>query len=200
MNRFEQRKAATHQNLLRAAREVIVAQGYENVDILTITERADVSKATFYQHFENKEACVRELILHGFQALEAEIFSSEKVATSPRAWVQESLTKLFQWAEDNRAFVLIMVGGHASSELNAFGRGHMVEVSQRILSEGIPGLSLRYSAEITAQLVTGTTIHMLGWWLESGSPLSADEMAAMLSDILWRSLIVPGDDVPPHAS
>ncbi len=61
LTRHEQRKAATRQSLLDAARDVIAAKGYNNVEILDITDYANVSKATFYKHFPNKEACVRAL-------------------------------------------------------------------------------------------------------------------------------------------
>ena len=80
-DRHSQRKAVTRQKLIDATQEVIVQKGYTQVDILDITERANVSRGTFYQHFRNKQECVRALMQQGFDALSAEISSSK--ATFP---------------------------------------------------------------------------------------------------------------------
>ncbi|HML20704.1 MAG TPA: TetR/AcrR family transcriptional regulator [Aggregatilinea sp.] len=193
MNRYEQRKAATHQRLIAAARELIGAQGYENVDILDITERANLSKATFYQHFPNKEACVRALILQGFEALTQQIFDSERTTPNRWEWARDSFYKLFAWADENRRFVLIMVGGHASSELNSFGRAYMAQISQRIISERMPWFRELYAPELAAQFITGATIQMLGWWLEAETPYSANDMALLLTELFKRAFGMKSD-------
>lgn len=204
MNRYEQRKAATHQSLIEAARELIGTQGYESVDVLDITERANLSKATFYQHFANKEACVRVLILQGFDQLTQEIFSGGRAASARGEWARDSFYKLFRWSEENRPFVLIMVGGHASSELNATGRAYMAEICQRIIAGHIPLVAQRYSPEIAAQFITGATIQLLGWWLESESSYSAEDMAVLLSELFKGAFGVKHDgpdlDMKPNLS
>ena len=81
-SRHAQRKAATHQGLIDAARDVIAEKGYNHVDILDITERANVSKATFYKHFANKEACVREL-MSLWRLCEADIVHNPETAGQP---------------------------------------------------------------------------------------------------------------------
>ena len=47
-DRHERRKAATHQRLIDAARDLISAKGYSQVDILDITERADAFVSSTY--------------------------------------------------------------------------------------------------------------------------------------------------------
>lgn len=189
MNRHDQRKAATHQSLLETARHVIVEKGYDNVEILDITERADVSKATFYKHFPNKEECVRELMLQGFDALVAQIFSDRRTAKTSEVWAIDSVAKAFAWAETNRELMLIMVGGAASSRLNAFGRQYMVEISERLLVEyGPPEEFGPYSNVIMAQVVTGIMIQFLGWWLETDHEHNARQMAELVFRLLRNGL------------
>lgn len=184
-SRHEQRKAATHQALIDACREVIVEKGYNRVEILDITERADVSKATFYQHFPNKEACVRELMQQGFDALVEEILRAHTTAPSQPLWVHNSLARAFNWADENRAFMLIMVGGAASTELNQFGRQYMVEITENTIIDRIrPFTDLRYPPPLQAQIVTGIFIQLLGWWLETDTGYTAGEMADIIQDVL----------------
>lgn len=189
-SRHEQRKAATHQDLIDAARDVIAEKGYNNVDILDITERANVSKATFYKHFTNKEACVRELMEQGFDALVAQIIQVKRDETITPEWVENSFRQVFSWAEDNREFLLIMVGGAASTQLNAFGRTYMAQVVERtIMSEfAQPHIHQRFSTTIQAQIITGTVIQLLGWWLENDTDYSAADMAAIVREALLTGI------------
>lgn len=188
-NRHKQRKAATHQKMLCAVREAVVEKGYSHVDILDITERANVSKASFYKHFANKEECVRELMQQGFDALVEQIFAGERTAPSRQEWVLNSLRQVFNWSEANREFLLIMVGGAASSRLNTFGRNYMLEIIERVMAEfGADQESTRYSPQINAQITTGVMIQVLGWWLENDTGYSADEMASLIHDVLKNGL------------
>lgn len=185
-SRHEQRKAATHQDLIDAARDVIAERGYNHVDILDITERADVSKATFYKHFANKEACVRELMQQGFDALVEEVLSVDRPQTITPEWITNSFEKVFTWAEENRDFLLIMVGGAASTQLNAFGRNYMAQVVERtITSEFIPeDAPARFAPTIQSQIITGIVIQLLGWWLENETEYSAADMALIVQEAL----------------
>ncbi|MER7834338.1 TetR/AcrR family transcriptional regulator [Streptomyces sp. NPDC096040] len=53
-NRFERRRAATRQALVRAARQILAESGDAGVSIQAIAERADVGFGSFYNHFESK--------------------------------------------------------------------------------------------------------------------------------------------------
>lgn len=193
LNRHEQRKAATHQSLIDAARELIVERGYNNVDILDITDRANVSKATFYIHFANKEACVRELMEQGFDALADELLCIEQ-DIEPE-WVYAKFERIFVWARENRELLLIMVGGAASSQLNVFGREYMVRVTEETLMTRRFKMEPQssYPPAVMAQVVTGIMIQLLGWWLENDTGYSAAEIAQMFQDILRFGLGKPGN-------
>lgn len=175
--------------MLTAAREVIGEKGYNHVDILDITERANVSKATFYKHFANKEDCVRQLMHDGFDALADEIFQGARAAASREAWVRQSLERVFNWAAENREFMLIMVGGAASTRLNAFGRQYMVDLVERTIDKYEPDAPFSpYPPAIRAQVITGILIQALGWWLETDTGYSAAALAQMIQEILSRGL------------
>jgi AcrR family transcriptional regulator len=195
LTRYEQRKAATHQSLLDAARAVIVEKGYHHVDILDITERANVSKATFYKHFPNKEECVRELMQQGFDALIRQIMRVERPTPVSPEWVRSSLEQAFCWAEENREFLLIMIGGAASSQLNAFGRRYAADIIEHtIIAEFVrDDAPTRFPPTIEAQIVTGMMIQLLGWWLENDTRYSAAEMADFVHTALWHGIAQQGE-------
>ena len=202
--RYVRRKAATHQRLIDAARDLISAHGYGQVDILTLTERADVSKATFYKHFANKEACVRELMEQGFDALVAEIVSAPRAHPFDPAWVRGSFERAFRWAQENRELMLIMVGGAASTQLNVFGRQYLATVIERTLINEFPQQTLTalIPAPVVAQIVTGMMIQLLGWWLENDTGYTATDLAEFMLIALQRGVTAQQavDSSTPEAS
>lgn len=53
-------KAATQERILVAAIELFLTRGYENTTIAHVAEHADVSRATVFWHFSDKESLFRE--------------------------------------------------------------------------------------------------------------------------------------------
>ena len=53
-------KAATQERILIAATELFLSRGYENTTIAQVAERAEVSRATVFWHFSDKESLFRE--------------------------------------------------------------------------------------------------------------------------------------------
>jgi len=53
-------KAATQERILVAASELFLSRGYENTTIAQVAERAEVSRATVFWHFSDKESLFRE--------------------------------------------------------------------------------------------------------------------------------------------
>jgi AcrR family transcriptional regulator len=188
-DRHSQRKAVTRQKLMDAAQEVIVQKGYTQVEILDITEQANLSRGTFYQHFRNKQECVRALMQQGFDALSEEISGSKEAFPSRPEWAMRSFSRVFNWADENREILTVMVGGTVSPELNAFGRDYMTQVIERHILED-PVLQeqsqpQRYSADFLAQVITGMVIQVLGWWLNNETGYTPEQMGTMLRDIIF---------------
>ncbi|GAB4518880.1 MAG: TetR/AcrR family transcriptional regulator C-terminal domain-containing protein [Anaerolineae bacterium] len=188
--RNEQRKAETRQKLITAAQQCIAEMGYVQVDILDITERANVSRATFYKHFRNKEDCVQALMQQGFDSLLAEIMSTRH-HIQDHDWAAKALARVYGWAEDNRELMNVMTGGSASPALNAFGRRYMAEVVEQTLSAQFADSFLSASeipVAISAQVITGIVIQLTEWWLSHSADYTAEQLGRMTRDIITSGL------------
>ena len=182
IDRHAQRKAATHQKILDAAQDLIAQRGYVRVDVSDVTEYANVSRGTFYQHFTNKESCVQELVQQGFESLVQELLENRKGSPSQEMWGRDSLMRVFVWARENRELLQVILGGAASPKLNIFGRSYMAGVIER----NLPGHWATGPVPITicAQAITGTLIQLLNWWLETDNDYSPEQMAHMTFIVL----------------
>src|SRR5690348_14171290 len=63
MARKEARLGHRRLRLLRAALELFAERGYEETSVGAIVARARMSKSAFYEHFQTKEHCFREVLL-----------------------------------------------------------------------------------------------------------------------------------------
>lgn len=62
-------KRQMRERLLVAAREIAAEQGWQSVTIRRIADRLDYTSPLLYQHFQNKEALLYELLREGFRTL-----------------------------------------------------------------------------------------------------------------------------------
>ena len=97
--------------ILAAARGEFATRGYHGTSIDAIIDRAEVARATFYQHFKSKrsvfEAALEELIALVYQALPA-IVPSEAVGPQALRNIERVLEALIE--DGDLARILLMEG------------------------------------------------------------------------------------------
>jgi AcrR family transcriptional regulator len=77
--RKEDRRVERTQRLLREALfSLIQEKGFEALSVQEIIDRANVGRATFYAHFDNKE----DLLVSGFDTLRASLKERQRQALS----------------------------------------------------------------------------------------------------------------------
>ena len=59
----EERRAARRQRMLGAALTILAERGYNDTSVDQVVAQARTSKTTFYEFFQSKEDCVRELLV-----------------------------------------------------------------------------------------------------------------------------------------
>jgi len=110
-------KAATQERILVAATELFLSRGYENTTIAQVAEHAEVSRATVFWHFSDKESLFRECfnricepfrvsLARDFSPLPAEKRLKEQVALY-QAFVAEHRAKVdgfLFWAMEHTSF------------------------------------------------------------------------------------------------
>jgi AcrR family transcriptional regulator len=72
--------AATREQLLRAARDVFAARGYQATTVAAITQAADTAHGTFYLYFRNKEDAFARVV----DALALEIYERTWPSSTPQ--------------------------------------------------------------------------------------------------------------------
>src|SRR3569833_3369515 len=86
MVQHEDRRVQRTKRLLREALFALIREkGFEKLSVQDIIDRANVGRATFYAHFENKQ----DLLLSGFDELRKALRDRQREAHSSRTSVDE---------------------------------------------------------------------------------------------------------------
>lgn len=82
-DRKTREKQALRSEILDAARELFVAEGYENVSMRKIAERIEYSPTTIYLYFKDKSELLQEICETSFAKLADEIRKSQESGGTP---------------------------------------------------------------------------------------------------------------------
>lgn len=184
-------RTARRSQLLGAAREVFVAQGYHAAAMDEIAERAGVSKPVLYQHFPGK----RELYLALVEQHSAEVVECLRGAientTDNKQRVAGAMGAFFDFIDrENESFRLIFESDLTNdpdvrSRVEAVNEtcGRMVaelihEETGRPWSEcELIGIGLAGMAHVAAR-----------YWLQKGRQMPREEAVRLLAGLTWRGI------------
>ncbi|WP_336923991.1 TetR/AcrR family transcriptional regulator [Aquipuribacter sp. SD81] len=184
-------RPARRRQLLGAAQEVFVANGYHSTAMDEIAERAGVSKPVLYQHFPGKlelylavlDGLVDSLVAAVRDALEATHDNKQRVAGVTAAF--------FEFVDrDGEAFRLVFESDLTSEPLVQERVARMTAACAAPISAviaedtGLPagearmlGIALVGQAQVTAR-----------WWLSKGRPIPREDAARLVSSLSWRGV------------
>ena len=188
-------RQARRKQLLGAAQEVFVAQGYHAAAMDDIAERAGVSKPVLYQHFPSKLELYLALLDQHAERLVDRVREALASTTDNKARVAASVAAYFDFVdgegtEGEGAFRLVfesdlrndpavkarveaMTQGcvDAIAETIAHDTGYRAEEAQ-LLSIGLSGLM-----EVGAR-----------WWLTSPDRIPKERAVELLMGLAWRGI------------
>ena len=184
-------RTARRAQLLDAAREIFVAQGYHAALMDDIAEHAGVSKPVLYQHFPSKLDLYLALLDEHVEDLVRRVRAALDETTDNRERVRGAITTYFDFVEgDGAAYRLVFESDlrnepavrerieraldscvEAIAATIAHGTG-VGPAEAKMLSVGLAGL-----AEVSAR-----------WWLASGDTVSKDRAVELLVSLAWRGL------------
>ena len=197
-------RSARRKQLLAAAQEVFVANGYHAAAMDDIAERAGVSKPVLYQHFPGKLELYLALLDTQAEALSAAVHEALARTEDNQQRIHGVLSAYFEFVDrddEDGAFRLIFetdLGNEPAvrARVEAVTDKTMKAVAETVAAD--TGLD-RASAELLATALTGAAQVAARWWLASERPISQAEAIRLLEGLLWRGIATfPRQGEPPR--
>ncbi|WP_316526434.1 TetR/AcrR family transcriptional regulator [Kitasatospora brasiliensis] len=184
-------RSARREQLLGAAQEVFVAQGYHAAAMDDIADRAGVSKPVLYQHFPGKLELYLALLDKHCDALVDATREALSATTDNKQRVANTMEAYFNYvSSESGAFRLVFESDltnepavrervERASEASATLVSKVIqedtdlpEAESKLLAAGVCGL-----AQITAR-----------YWLSQGLEIPRDEAIRLVASLSWRGL------------
>lgn len=197
-------RSARRAQLLGAAQEVFVENGYHSAAMDEIADRAGVSKPVLYQHFPGK----LELYLAILDQHTGELLDDVRAALASthdnKQRVAASIDAYFRFVDrDDAPFRLVF----ESDLTNDPGVRERVERVELLCAQAIAGVIeedtelSRPEAELLGMGLTGMAQVTARYWIGSGGSIPRDAAAALIAQLSWRGIrAFPKADGPARES
>ncbi len=184
-------RPARRRQLLAAAQEVFVAQGYHAAAMDDIADRAGVSKPVLYQHFPGKLELYLALLDEHEAGLVARLREALANTTDNKVRVWAATRAYFDFVDsEGEAFRLVF----ESDLRNEPAVRQRVERTARACREAIAdtimsdtGVS-RDRAELLAVGLIGAAEVSARFWLQASRSVPKEEAIALLATLTWRGI------------
>lgn len=167
----------TKKLLREALIELIEERGFDALTVGEITERAMVSRATFYRNYQDKYALVEQIFDEAMQALLNAVAELE-TAHSPQIWV-----RFLEHIADYDRLYRALLGRKGSPWFVLKMRASLVDLVKEYeqIPQRMPTSTLHmYPAsdnELIPDLIATMIVEAITWWLENARPYPPEEIA-----------------------
>jgi AcrR family transcriptional regulator len=188
-------RSARRKQLLAAAQEVFVANGYHAAAMDDIAERAGVSKPVLYQHFPGKLDLYLALLDQHVEVLGEQVGRALAATDDNHQRVDGCIKAYFDFVDDPGGAFRLVFESDLRNEPTVRER---VERSLQISVDALAGTIARDTgldsseAELLSCGLAGLAEVSARWWLDSGGPhgtrIDKSRAVALLSGLAWRGI------------
>ncbi|HZG86533.1 TetR/AcrR family transcriptional regulator [Paenibacillus sp.] len=190
MKKEDRRVQRTRLALQEAFIDLMIEKGYEAVTVQDIIDRANIGRSTFYAHYEGKE----QLLLANMERLHA--FLQEQIAQRRTSSPEEGGVRfgfsfaMLQHVQGHKSLYRAIVGKPDGAVVIHRMREMLLrmveeEIGKRADQLGTAGLP----SELAAEFVLTTFFTVLSWWMERGTPCSAEACDRLFHRLAFGGLL-----------
>ncbi|MGW3916948.1 TetR/AcrR family transcriptional regulator [Streptomyces sp. NPDC005070] len=184
-------RRARRNQLLGAAQEVFVAQGYHSAAMDDIAERAGVSKPVLYQHFPGKLDLYLALLDQHCESLLLAVRAALASTTDNKLRVRATMDAYFAYVEDDGGAFRLVFESDLTNEPAVRERVDKVthecaEAICDVIAEDT-GLS-RAESMLLASGLGGLAQVVARSWLHSDRSVARDQAVQLLTSLAWRGI------------
>ncbi len=172
--KLDRRAQRTREQLQQALTELMAEKNYDSITVQDITERANLGRTTFYAHFNSKT----DLYLHAhFEAVarmgQDSLTMDQLLAPEP----PDYFVKFLEFIARDRATQINLSFSQDVLLIMRAMRQHVSDIVERCLRGSFSEESSYIPFTVLANYLGGAQVELVGWWLESHSSLSPQELA-----------------------
>ncbi len=169
----------TRQALKQALLALINSKPLEQITIREIATAAGIGYNTFFRHYPEKEALVREIVSEELrQLIELSVTTLDTSDTTAAAQA------LCQFVANHDSLWSTLLNGGAANTL----RDEFIRLLRETAPSRISGTAI-LPADIGIKLVAVGTLELLAWWLEQAERLPMEQLAKIYEQLVITPVV-----------
>lgn len=198
---LEVRLAQQRERLFEAAAAVFVSTGYADASAESISRAAGMSKATFYEHFANKEECILALFDTAYQVLLSRILravaeAGEDPVARMREGMRAFLVVIDEYPNEAQTLLVEIIGAGPAAMRR---RDEIVAAFAQVLdteneAHAEEGVMPRFNDPLDAFAIVGAIAELVSRQLRLGEPEHSADLQPVIERFAFGLL---GVEPPP---
>jgi AcrR family transcriptional regulator len=180
---LDRRVQRTRKSLQDSLMALILEEGYDEISIQNITEKANLGRATFYLHFKDKD----ELLLEVMNQLILDFMEQAPQLTEAQWRLEDTKTivKLFDFAAAHYDLYRILTIGSGGITASRQLHHSIAENIKVFIQAELDALNAEpvLPVDFIANHFSGALLATIYWWLDNDLPYTPEEMATMFQKI-----------------
>jgi AcrR family transcriptional regulator len=183
--KLDRRKVRTRQLLRESLLALILEKGYNAITIQDITDHANLGRATFYLHYNDKD----ELLVNTLEALFDPLVKQMLEVRGEFLTGKRPVSQMaFEHVQQHHALYRALLTEDGVAFVVRRVRQYLATATQHIIETpggAVPSASI--PMEVIASHLAGSLMSLIIWWLENDMPHPPEEMSDM-----FHRLALPG--------
>lgn len=182
MRQPDRRIGRTRRQLRDALIALILEQGYESVTVQAITDRADLSRATFYLHFKDKEDLLLASLREMFDDLRLRFIPPQKGEQPLRLDLPLRAIPFQHALEYRDLYRVTLLSDQGTAAILRGIRLYLAAALRERIEAAATG-PLPVPIDGLANYLAGALLALISWWIESGTQQTPQEMAELFQQM-----------------
>lgn len=183
MPRTDRRIRRTRRQLRDALMALILEKGYDTITVQDITDRADLSRATFYLHYRDRDELLVDILEAMFDELVATLDTQRGQGQHSMEELRPSLLA-FRHAQEYSSLYRVLLGERGVAYVIYRQKNYLARQARRQIETLLPeSPHPPLPVDALAHYLAGALLSLIMWWLENDMPHTPEEMAEMYHTI-----------------
>lgn len=184
--------ADRREQLISVAQQLFAEHGVQPTTVEDIATAAGVTKPLIYEHFGGKEGLYAVVVDRAMRDLLDQLVGSLTSGGSSRELLERGALALLTYIEEHPAAFRVLLrdspssrGSGSAASIMSTVAGHVEEIIVEVFRRNDLDIE---AVPIYAQMLVGMIGFTGEWWIESGSSLSRETVAAHMVNLAWHGL------------
>lgn len=182
----DRRRIKTRQQIIQAFEQLIMEEGYDQMNVLKLTSKAKINRSTFYDHYADLDelyhSIIDDLMAHFTSFLVPEVFSEEGVVNLEK--LHEIIVNILEEVATRRHFLINLI---QTSDVRLLKDRIVLTIVSRyhdhidLFSSQSPS---KHDWELVVFYLSSVLYGFLNYWINATDPIDSDEMASSMIDLV----------------